>query len=119
MIEAYLRHRDEIASLIDERFYPLDHIEQRIEAGTIGLLYNDTSLIGIEIKDYPGGAKELHGLFACGELSGILELIDRALILGCEVGCTHATISSREGWSKLLKGRGFVPHQTSIIRELR
>lgn len=115
---AYTDYRDDIIGMLDERFYPYWWVEQQISAGAIGLMENDTAIIGVERKEYPGGAVELHGLFAAGELNGILELIDAACEAGRISGCTVATISSRPGWAKILKSRGFEMRQQMIMREL-
>ncbi len=72
LTEALVRHRAEIASILDERFYPLWWVEAEIAAGRIAIMANDTAIIGFEAKRYPGGATEVHGMFAAGELEGIL-----------------------------------------------
>ena len=115
----YLEHRAEILGMVDPRFYPATWIDKQVWTGAIRCLSNATSIIGFEIKTYPGGAKEIHGMFAAGDLEGILPLIDRAEKLGRELGCDIATIASREGWSKVLKSRGYAPHQVTLMKELR
>lgn len=115
----YLEHRDEIAGLCDPRFYPVEWIDRQVWTGKIRIMSNETSIIGFELKHYPGGATEIHGMFAAGSLEGILPLIDRAEEFGRELGCTVATIASREGWAKVLKSRGYGPHQVTLIKELR
>lgn len=115
---ALVRHRAEIASILDERFYPFEWVMQEIEAGRIAVMSNDTAIIGFEAKRYPGGATELHGMFAAGELPGILDLIDEVCSLGAELGVTIAAIESRQGWAKVLKARGFQPDRLRIVKEL-
>lgn len=117
--EAFNRHRDEIASILDERFYPLAWVQAEIEAGRIGLMHNATAIIGYERRHYPGGAVELHGMFAAGRMAGILELIDIAVDAAWHAGCTVAAIDSRAGWAKILKTRGFVTDRVRITKELR
>lgn len=117
-MQAYLRHRAEIAGMLDERRYPLWWVESQISAGAIALLHNDGAVIGVERKHYPGGLVELHGMFAAGDLEAILELIDLACAAGREAGCEVAAISSRPGWARILKERGFEPHQTMIVKDL-
>ena len=115
---AYLRHRDEVKSLLDERFYPLPWVDQRVWMGAIRLMADDKAIIGFEVKQYPGGARELHGMFACGEMESIMGLIDRAIDYAHALDCDVATIESRLGWAKVLKSRGFVPNQLKIMKEL-
>ena len=113
----YLRHRQEVASILDPRKWPLEWLEGEISEGRIAILENDTAIIGVEKKVYPGGYVELHGMFAAGELNGILELIDAAVQVAEAQGMDGATISSREGWARILKSRGFVPQQLTITKE--
>lgn len=112
------RFRDELAALLDPRLYPLAWVEEQIATGAIGLMANDTALIGVQIRRYPGGAKEIHAMFACGDLPGVLELADAACELGKRRGCERASVASREGWARALRSRGFVPHQLEIVKEL-
>lgn len=118
-MDAFSRHYGEIAGMLDERFYPIQWVHSQVWSGAIGTLANDTAIIGFEIKTYPGGARELHGMFAAGALDGITALIDDAIAVAREQDCDVATISSREGWGRVLESRGFAPHQITIMKELR
>ena len=118
-MNAFERHREEIASILDERFYPLSYIADRVADGSIALMSNDSAVIGVERRHYPGGAVELHGLFAAGDMAGILELIDLAVSGARDAGCSVATIASKPGWARVLKSRGFEPKQLTIMKDLR
>ena len=118
LTKALVRHRAEIASLLDERFYPLWWVEAEIAAGRIAIMANDTAIIGFEAKRYPGGATEVHGMFAAGELEGILPLIDEVCGLARDLGVTVAAIDSRGGWARVLKDRGFKQDRVRIVKEL-
>lgn len=117
-MDAYQRHRQEIIGLLDQRFYPIEWLDRQVWVGRIRLMSNDTAIIGFEVKDYPGGARELNGLFAAGDLEGILDLIDRAEAFAMSLHCDVATIESRSGWARILKSRGYAPHQLRIRKEL-
>lgn len=117
MTPAYIKHRAEIIGILDERKFPHWWVENEISEGRIALLDNDTAIIAVEKKVYPGGYVELHGMFAAGELDGILELIDAAVEVAQAQGMDGATISSREGWARILKSQGFVPQQLTITKE--
>lgn len=119
MNNAYARHRDEIAGMLDERFYPLSWVDQQVASGAIRTMVNDGGFIGFEVKEYPSGAREAHGMFAVGDLDAILELIDQVEAYARSQGFIALTIASREGWAKVLKPRGFEPHQLTIMKELR
>lgn len=113
-----MRFRAEIEAMLDPRKWPIEWLESRIADGSVTLIENDTALIGVERRHYPGGLVELHGLFAAGAMAGILELIDLAVAGARQAGCDIAAISSRPGWAKALKPRGFLPTQTTIVKEL-
>ena len=115
---AYLRHRAEIIGILDERKWPHWWLENEISEGRIAMLSNDTAIIGVERKVYPGGYEELHGMFAAGEMGGILELIDQAVAAAELQGLDGATIASKPAWARILKSRGFVPDQLTITKEL-
>ena len=117
-MEAYQRHREAIASLADPRFYPIGWIDREVWNGNIRTLSNDTSIIGFQIKTYPGGAKELHGMFAAGDLAGVIELVAEAEEFGRALKCDVATIESAEGWKRIMASKGYRPHQLRIVKEL-
>ena len=119
MTPAYIRHRAEILSILDERKWPHWWLENEISNGRIALLSNDTAIIGVERKVYPGGYEELHGMFAAGDMNGVLELIDQAVDAAKLQGMDGASIASKPAWARILKSRGFVPDQLTITRELR
>lgn len=115
---SFLGHREEIAGMLDQRRYPLAWVEQQISEGRIALLENETSIIGVERREYPGGLIELHGMFAAGEMGGILGLIDAAVLVARQQGMDCAAISSVPAWGRILKSRGFEPHQLTIVKDL-
>lgn len=117
MIPAYHRHRAEIAQLLDERFFPLSWVEQEIKAGRIAVFGNDAAVIGVQRREYPGGATELHAMFAAGELKAALELWDG--LLACAEGFDVAAIESRSGWERVMASRGFKRDRVRIVKELR
>ncbi len=114
----YIRHREEIAGLLDPRCYSIDWLDDEVANGRVVPFGNDGAVILVEIKEYPAGAKEVHGMVAAGEMVAILSLIDRAETWGREQGCAFASISSREGWARLLATRGYAPFQLTIRKEL-
>lgn len=110
------RWRDAVADIVDERFFPLEWVEAEIEAGRITLVENDTAVIGIQRREYPGGAVELHGMFAAGEVEGISALVDE--VIAAAEGYDVAVIESRAGWARLFKAKGFEVDRIRIVKEL-
>lgn len=112
------RWRDDIASMLDERFYPLGWVEQQIAKGAIGLLENEGAIIGIERREYPGGAVELHGMFAAGDKGAIRELVKDAIAAARVAGCDIAAIESRLGWEREFRSLGFERDKVRIVKDL-
>jgi len=118
MFSAYLRHREEIAALLDPRCYSIEWLDGKVAGGLMTVWGNDKAVIGTEIKQYPAGALEIHGMFAAGELSSILELIEQAENWARCEGIDFAAIASREGWVRVLGPRGYRTHQVELRKDL-
>lgn len=115
----YWKFRDGFASILDERYYPLEWLDSQIWAGFVKVMACDDAAILIEIKTYPGGAMEVHGIAATGDKDSIvLKLIPQAEEWGRSNGCDRATIASREGWKTVLKPHGYEPHQLVLRKGL-
>ena len=112
----YQHWRDQFAEVIDPRFYTIEWLDRNIWNCSFRFWSNEDAAIIAEIKEYPTGAKEVHGLIAAGDLQGIVRLIPEAEEWGRSLGCIVAGISSREGWSKVLTG--YQVHQVTIQKEL-
>ena len=111
------RFRSHIEAILDPRKWPIEWVEQRIADGSITLFENDTAMIGVERRHYPGGLVELHCLFAAGELAGVLALDEIACEAGRLAGCDVATVASRPGWGKVLTDYQVMQHV--LTKELR
>lgn len=119
MIDAYLPWRDRIAEALDQRFWPLDWLDEQILQERALAIATDKACIVIEIRTYPGGAREVHGLVAAGDLETIIgELIPAAEAFGAENGCGFGCVASHPAWSKLLKSSGYRVHQMTLRKEL-
>lgn len=118
MLAAYLRHRDEIAALLDPRLYSIEWLDREVATNSVGVMGDERGVIVFEIKHYPTGAMDVHGLVAAGELEAILGLIEQCENWARDHGCIGALIASRPGWARVLKSRGYEPHQVSVRKEL-
>lgn len=113
----YLDFRAGFASIIDPRFYTIEWLDQQVWAGFARCWACDDAAIIAEVKTYPTGATEVHGIAATGNLESIVNtLIPLAEEWGRSMGCITASISSRPGWVKALPD--YHLYQTTIRKEL-
>ncbi len=113
----YCAWRDAFGDVIDDRYHTLDWLDLNILSGEFRFFAGEGAAIVAELRDYPTGAKDVHGLIAAGDLGEIVaDLIPQAEEWGREQGCIAAIIESRPAWAKLLPG--YEPHQLAIRKEL-
>lgn len=113
--EAYSRFRDELAGMLDSRFYTIGWLDCQVFNGAIRVLGNDDAVILYEFKTFPTGWRELQGTAAAGDLDVIVDvLIPEAENIAKKLNCGSAQIASREGWSRVLKKRGYEVDQVTI-----
>lgn len=112
----YMRFRDQFEQAMDPRFYSIDWLDSKIRSNEYRLWASKDAAIIATIKEYPAGAKAVHGMIAAGKLHGIIELIAKAEEWGRGLGCIAAEVSSREGWSRILPE--YSVHQVEIRKEL-
>lgn len=119
MWSVYLKWQADFHAILDERFYTGPWLDMEVWSGRIALLYRDDAAALVTVKTFPTGAKEAHGMAAVGNLGTILrDIIPAFENWGKAMGCTVATIESREGWKRVLKGAGYAPHQIALRKEL-
>ncbi len=113
--ERYQAFRDEFASALDPERYTIAWLDAMVWSGEYLVWSTPNACILCELKRYPTGAVDIHGMLAAGELSEIVEtLIPQALAYGRQIGCIGGLIDSREGWAKVLKEKGWQVHQTRL-----
>lgn len=115
--EAYLRFRHEFIALDPER-YPAEFIDAQVWAGFWRCWGNEHAAILAEVKAYPSGVREVHGIAAAGELEAIIELIPLAEQFGRETGCARAVIDSLPAWSRIMKDKGYCVNRVEIVKGL-
>lgn len=113
--DAYAPFREEFTALCPEK-YPPAYIDAQVLSCAWQCWSDGKAAILAEIRTYPSGLKEVHGLAAAGDLESILGLIPLAEAYGRHVGCTLASIESRDGWGRLLPD--YAAEQTRIVKGL-
>ena len=115
-MDPYLRHRSALASVLDPQLYTIEWLDVETWSGRLKQWGNDDAIILVEVKRYPTGAREIHGMIAAGDLGAIKALIVEAEDWARTQGIEFASISSREGWGRVLPD--YSPHQVTIRKAL-
>ena len=115
----YQHWRQAFADMLDPRTHHPEWLDDQVRSGRIKCWATEEAAIIAEIKTYPTGARELHGLAAVGDMMVIVgELIPQAEKWGRKMECDFASIASREGWARVLAPFGYAVHQVTIRKEL-
>lgn len=115
----YCRFKPLIALVLDPQFYTLDYLDGLVISGAAKVWIEGDAIILTEVRQYPGGAKVIHGLVAAGDLQTIIDsLIPMAEQWAQDQGCGWAEIESREGWARALKSASYEPYQLTLRKAL-
>lgn len=115
----YLRFRDAFAEVLDPRLYTIEWLDKQVLECKVTFWRTDKAAIIAELKIYPTGAADVHGLIAAGDMADIVEtLIPAAEQWGRDLGCLGAIIESREGWKRTLKSSGYDVYQVALRKDL-
>ena len=117
-MDAYLRHRSSLAQVLDPRCYTLEWVDSEIAEGRISVRATEDAIILTQVRTFPTGAREIHGMAAAGELPSILALIQQAEQWARSQGIEFATVASRPGWQRVLAPYGYQVHQVELQKEL-
>jgi hypothetical protein len=119
MTAAYQKWRPDFAGVMDPARYSIGWLDGLIMSGQAWFWGSDKAGIVAELRHYPTGAVDIHGLVAAGDIGEIADvLIPQAEAWAKSIGCIGAVIESRPAWVKLLSGSGYEPHQTSVRKDL-
>jgi hypothetical protein len=97
--------------------HALEDVLACIERGEAQLWIEPDALIVSEIIDTPQ-LRELRFWISTGELEAVIELGERVLVWGREMGCKRAVMTGRMGWKRLAAQHGWQPEMIVIGREL-
>lgn len=115
----YCSFRDRFGEVIDERYHTLDWLDRQILSGEFRFWRSEKAAIITELRDYPTGAKDIHGIIAAGDMGEIVgSLIPQAEEWAKEQNCVAAIIESRPAWAKVLAPSGYETHQVAVRKQL-
>lgn len=115
---AYEPWRDDYASAVDGRRYPIEWIDEQVASGVFGAFATAKTGMLAEVKTYPTGFREVHCMVAAGSIPGTLELRPFIEEWGRLQGCGEAIVDSRPGWQKVLKPFGYSLQKTTLRKVL-
>lgn len=118
VVKTYQDFRPEFEAMLDPAKWPIHWLDKQISRGEATAFCADNACIIAALRQFPGGAIEVHGLCACGDLSAIKALIVQAEEWGMASGATIATIASRRGWVRALSSDGYAETQVMIEKGL-
>ena len=105
LTETHLRGL-EAALEIGGSTHDLEHVFAAVTQGLAQLWVEGPCVIVTEVNDTPNET-ELHFWLAAGTLAEVIDLSNKVIEWGREVGCTVATLSGRRGWAKALANEGW------------
>lgn len=115
----YEAWRDRFAEILDPRRYTLEWLDGQVSSGRAVFWGAEDAAMLTELRRYPTGVIEIHGLVAAGDMKSIIDgLIPRAEDWARKAGCIAAVIESRAGWARQLRPHGYELHQTAIRKDL-
>lgn len=117
---AYLHWRQAFAAAMDPRLHTPEWLDARVLAGTAQFWRSALAAAVTEVRAYPTGAYDVHGLVAAGDVGEVRDVIVPAVERwGRAIGALGMVIESRPGWARALRGAGFAPHQLAIRKDFR
>lgn len=116
---SYADWRQAFIQVLDQRLYTPEWLDGMVRDGRAILWTAEDAAILAEVRFYPTGAREIHGLVAAGNIETIKGvLIPQAEEWARAAGCVSSVIESREGWVRSLRSSGYHLYQTAVRKEL-
>lgn len=114
----YTRWRAEFSSVMDPRMYSIGWLDGMVWSGRAKFIGNERGGAVAELRHYPTGTFDVHGLVAAGALEEIRDaLIPAFEEWGRSIGAIGFVVESRDGWVRSLKRQGFEPYQSAVRKD--
>ena len=96
----------------------LEDLQGLVDAGRLVVFANDKAAIAAEPVRLQDGGWCMSISLAGGDLDACLELHDEAEAAARKLGASRLSVIGRDGWSKVLKSRGYRIHSVLLSKEL-
>lgn len=114
----YLKWRPAFASAMDTRLYTPEWLDGQILAGSAQFWRSERAAAVTEIRNYPTGAYDVHGLIAAGEVGEVRDrIVPQVEAWARSIGALGIVVESRPGWTRALRSAGFEPHQLAVRKD--
>jgi hypothetical protein len=116
---SYLEWRPAFVAAMDERLHTGEWLDMRLLSGSVQFWRSARAAAITEIRFYPTGAYDVHGLVAAGDAREVRDrIIPQIEAWGRAIGALGIVIESRPGWARILRGTGFESYQLATRKEL-
>jgi len=116
---SYLEWRPAFAAAMDERLHTPEWLDGRLLAGSAQFWRSEQAAAVTEIRTYPTGAYDVHGLVAAGDAREVRDkIIPQIEAWGRAIGALGIIIESRPGWARMLRSVGYESYQLATRKEL-
>lgn len=116
----YWSWRDRLAGANDPAFWPIQAIDSLLIAGEAQFWCDGKSALVTHIVEYPGGALELRGIAACGNMDTLWNVIAPDVeAFGKLIGATRLYAAGRFGWGRASRRHGWKSCMTVITKDMR
>ena len=114
----YLHWRPAFAAAMDARLHTPEWLDARILAGSAQFWRSKQAAAVTEIRNYPTGAYDVHGLVAAGDVGEVRDrIVPQVEAWGRAIGALGIVVESRPGWARALRPVGFAPHQLAVRKD--
>jgi hypothetical protein len=116
----YSRWRPAFAAAMDVRLHTPEWLDARLLARSAQFWRSEHAAAVTEIRNYPTGAYDIHGLVAAGDVGEVRDrIVPQVEAWARAIGALGIVVESRSGWARALRPAGFAPHQLAVRKDLR
>lgn len=110
-------HRERLAEALEGGFYSMDDVLRALAEGRAQFWPGNGAAMVTEIHTYPAETV-LQVWLGAGDMGELLAMAPGIESWARLNGCTAVVVEGRQGWSKILKEKGYAPFSVSCKKAL-
>lgn len=115
----YNAWRERLATANDPAFWPIEAIDEGLNANALQWWCDGTSALVTRIVEFPGGAKVFEGIATYGEQQSLwLAIAPDVERMARSMGMKRLRAMGRLGWIKAGQPHGWTPYMVMIEKDL-